>query len=149
MWEYMKVPERPANHPYLKRISGNNIQDWNAIRKTWQPVPETNVDLSEFDVHYERITEEEANKIIKESENIPIKWKYMKATDGPSNKPYLVRKTWGSIQDWNIKRRTWQTNLDRNDAFLGFDVHYEDISEKEANALIENYISLHPYDNVL
>lgn len=76
-------------------------------------------------------------------------WKYMRSTDDLPEILYLVRKSEEDIQDWNIKRRTWQTNLDRNDAFLGFDVHYEDISEKEANALIENYISLHPYDNVL
>lgn len=66
-------------------------------------------------------------------------WSYMRATDGPPEKPYLVRKNTDDIQDWNVQRKTWQTNLDRNDAFLGLDVHYEDITEVEANDIVRKF----------
>lgn len=66
-------------------------------------------------------------------------WKYMMSTDGPKDKPYLVRKNaeLADIEDWNVVRKTWQTNMDRNDAFLGLDHYYKDITEEEANQIIK------------
>lgn len=66
-------------------------------------------------------------------------WMYVISTEGPPDKPYLARKNNKTIQDWNSVRRTWERNLDRNDAFLGLDWHYEDITEEEANAIIARF----------
>ncbi len=35
-------------------------------------------------------------------------WKYMKSTDMPKGKSYLVRQRGGETEEWNSQRRTWQ-----------------------------------------
>jgi hypothetical protein len=66
-------------------------------------------------------------------------WEYMKDTNMPNGKSYLVRDKNGRTEDWNSQRKTWEKNNDAIGAFIGFEDGFKRITEEEANNIIAQY----------